>query len=54
MLFTSMPSNRDPAGVGIVNPLLKHYLVDVDFPEVSGDEHLEMLQIRGQLSQNQS
>ena len=34
-----------------MNPLLKHYCVDVDFPQVSGAEHLEMLQIRDRLAE---
>jgi hypothetical protein len=29
-----------------MNRLLAHYCVDVQHPEVSGAEHLEMLQIR--------
>jgi hypothetical protein len=33
-----------------LNPLLKHYLVDVEYPEVSGAEHLQMLQIRDELA----
>ena len=33
-----------------MNRLLKHYSVDVDFPNVSGIEHLEMLQIRDKLA----
>jgi len=32
-----------------MNRLLTHYCVDVQPPEVSGAEHLEMLQIRDQL-----
>src|SRR5262249_8721898 len=32
-----------------MNRLLIHYCVDVQHPEVSGAEHLEMLQIRDQL-----
>jgi hypothetical protein len=32
-----------------MNRLLAHYCVDVQHPEVSGAEHLEMLQIRDQL-----
>jgi hypothetical protein len=33
-----------------MNRLLAHYCVDVQHPEVSGAEHLEMLQIRDQLA----
>jgi hypothetical protein len=33
-----------------MNRLLAHYYVDVQHPEVSGAEHLEMLQIRDQLA----
>ncbi len=32
-----------------MNDLLKHYSVDVEFPNVSGAEHLEMLQLRDKL-----
>jgi hypothetical protein len=32
-----------------MNRLLKHYITDVEFPEVSGAEQLEMLQIRDKL-----
>jgi hypothetical protein len=32
-----------------MNRLLAHYCVDVQHPEVSGAEHLEMLQIRDRL-----
>ena len=32
-----------------MNKLLQHYTVDVEFPDVSGAEHLEMLQIRDKL-----
>jgi hypothetical protein len=32
-----------------MNKLLEHYTIDVDFPGVSGAEHLEMLQLRDQL-----
>jgi hypothetical protein len=32
-----------------MNPLLTHYCVDVQHPDVSGAEHLEMLYIRDQL-----
>lgn len=33
-----------------MNPLLAHYRVDVQHPEVSGAEHLEMLQLRDRLA----
>jgi hypothetical protein len=33
-----------------MNRLLEHYCVDVQHPEVSGTEHLEMLQIRDRLA----
>ncbi len=33
-----------------MNPFLAHYRVDVQHPEVSGAEHLEMLQLRDQLA----
>ena len=33
-----------------MNRLLAHYCVDVQHPEVSGAEHLEMLQLRDQLA----
>ena len=33
-----------------MNELLKNYLVDVDYPEVSGIEHLQMLETRSQLA----
>jgi hypothetical protein len=33
-----------------MNRLLEHYCVDVQHPEVSGAEHLEMLQIRDRLA----
>jgi hypothetical protein len=33
-----------------MNRLLAHYCVDVQHPEVSGAEHLEMLQIRERLA----
>jgi hypothetical protein len=32
-----------------VNKSLQHYIVDVESPDVSGAEHLEMLQIRDKL-----
>ena len=34
-----------------MNRLLAHYRVDVQHPEVSGVEHLEMLQIRDRLAE---
>jgi hypothetical protein len=34
-----------------MNRLLMHYYVDVQHPEVSGAEHLEMLQIRDRLAE---
>jgi hypothetical protein len=34
-----------------MNRLLAHYCVDVQHPEVSGAEHLEMLQIRDRLAE---
>lgn len=34
-----------------MNALLKQYLVDVEFPEVSGAELLEMLQVRDRLAE---
>lgn len=37
-----------------MNELLKHYQVDVDFPEVSGAEHLQMLQLRDELARQES
>ena len=33
-----------------MNELLKSYLVDVDYPEVSGIEHLQMLKTRSKLA----
>lgn len=33
-----------------MNQLLKHYFVDVEFPDVSGAEHLQMLQVREELA----
>lgn len=33
-----------------MNPLLKNYCISVEFPDVSGAEHLEMLQIRDRLT----
>lgn len=37
-----------------MNPLLKNYCVSVEFPDVSGAEHLEMLQIRDRLAEIES
>jgi hypothetical protein len=37
-----------------MNRLLAHYRVDVQHPEVSGTEHLEMLQIRDRLAELES
>lgn len=37
-----------------MNPLLKSYCVSVEFPDVSGAEHLEMLQIRDRLAEIES
>ena len=37
-----------------MNRLLVHYGVDVQHPEVSGAEHLEMLQIRDRLAELES
>jgi hypothetical protein len=37
-----------------MNRLLAHYCVDVQHPEVSGAEHLEMLQIRDRLAELES
>jgi len=34
-----------------MNELLNHYLVDVEYPDVSGAELLEVLQIRDKLAQ---
>jgi hypothetical protein len=34
-----------------MNRLLVHYCVDVQHPEVSGAEHLEMLQVRDRLAE---
>lgn len=34
-----------------MNPLLKNYCVSVEFPDVSGAEHLEMLQMRDRLTE---
>lgn len=36
-----------------MNRLVRQYRVSVDFPDVSGAEHLEMLQIRDQLMELQ-
>ena len=37
-----------------MNRLLTHYYVDVQHPEVSGAEHLEMLHIRDRLAETKS
>ena len=37
-----------------MNRLVVHYRVDVQHPEVSGAEHLEMLQIRDRLAELES
>ncbi|MFB2837188.1 hypothetical protein [Floridanema evergladense] len=37
-----------------MNPLLKSYCVSVEFPDVSGAEHLEILQIRDRLAEIES
>ncbi len=37
-----------------MNPLLKNYCVSVEFPDVSGAEHLEMLLIRDRLTKIES
>ena len=34
-----------------MNPLLKNYCVSVEFPDVSGAEHLELLQMRDRLTE---
>jgi hypothetical protein len=34
-----------------MNALLRHYVVDIEYPDVSGFEHLEMLQVRSQLAE---
>jgi hypothetical protein len=34
-----------------MNALLRHYIVDIEHPDVSGFEHLEMLQIRSRLAE---
>jgi len=36
-----------------MNRLLMHYCVDAQHPEVSGAEHLEMLQIRDRLAESE-
>jgi hypothetical protein len=36
-----------------MNQLLKHYQVDVEYPDVSGAEHLQMLQIRDALAEQE-
>jgi hypothetical protein len=35
----------------IVNQLLQNYSIQVDYPDVSGAEHLEVLQIRDRLAE---
>jgi hypothetical protein len=37
-----------------MNHLLKHYQVDVEYPDVSGAEHLQMLQIRDELAKQET
>jgi hypothetical protein len=37
-----------------VNNLLKHYCICVEFPDVSGMEHLEMLQVRDRINEIES
>lgn len=37
-----------------MNPLLKNYCASVEFPDVSGAEYLEMLQIRDRLAESAS
>ncbi len=37
-----------------MNSVLKNYCVSVEFPDVSGAEHLEMLQIRDRLAEMES
>lgn len=37
-----------------MNKLLRQYTVDVEFPNVSGAEHLEMLHVRDQLFEMES
>ncbi|MBD1935972.1 hypothetical protein [Microcoleus sp. FACHB-68] len=37
-----------------MNPLLKNYCVSVEFPDVSGAEHLEMLQMRDRVTEIES
>jgi hypothetical protein len=32
-----------------MNKILQHFIIDVEFPDVSGAEHLEMLQLRDKL-----
>lgn len=38
----------------IMNSVLENYGVSVEFPDVSGAEHLEMLQIRDRLAEIES
>jgi hypothetical protein len=37
-----------------VNQLLQNYSIQVDYPDVSGSEHLEVLQIRDRLAEAES
>ncbi|WP_332983208.1 hypothetical protein [Microcoleus sp. A003_D6] len=37
-----------------MNSVLENYCASVDFPDVSGAEHLEMLQIRDRLAESES
>lgn len=37
-----------------MNNLLKHYCICVEFPDVSGMEHLEMLQVRDRIKEIES
>lgn len=37
-----------------MNNLLKHYCICVEFPDVSGMEHLEMLQVRDRINEIES
>jgi hypothetical protein len=43
---SALCATRNPGGAWMMNRLLVHYCVDVQHPEVSGAEHLEMLQLR--------
>jgi hypothetical protein len=36
-----------------MNELLRHYQVDVEYPKVSGAEHLQMLQLRDELAKQE-